>query len=51
MGDGEVPPDVIVSFDPAIDFYGGDGRFSPNGRWIAYVSEESGRPESTFKPF
>jgi dipeptidyl aminopeptidase/acylaminoacyl peptidase len=22
-----------------------DARFSPDGRWIAYVSEESGRPE------
>ncbi|HEX5109197.1 MAG TPA: hypothetical protein VFV95_12145 [Vicinamibacterales bacterium] len=51
MGDGEVPPDVIVSFDPAIDFYEGDGRFSPNGRWIAYVSEESGRPEIYVQAF
>jgi Tol biopolymer transport system component len=28
-----------------------DGRFSPNGRWVAYVSDESGRPEVYVRPF
>jgi hypothetical protein len=37
-------------------FAGGDadqccGRFSPDGRWIAYVSNESGRPEVFVRPF
>jgi eukaryotic-like serine/threonine-protein kinase len=37
-------------------FAGGDadeccGRFSPDGRWVAYVSNESGRPEVFVKPF
>ena len=27
-----------------------DGRFSPDGRWIAYVSEETGRPEVSVRP-
>ena len=27
------------------------GRFSPDGRWVAYVSNESGRPEVFVKPF
>jgi serine/threonine protein kinase len=33
------------------DFYEGDGRFSPDSRWIAYVSEESGRPEVYVQAF
>jgi eukaryotic-like serine/threonine-protein kinase len=28
-----------------------DGQFSPDGRWIAYTSEESGRPEVYVVPF
>ncbi|HEY3123068.1 MAG TPA: protein kinase, partial [Thermoanaerobaculia bacterium] len=28
-----------------------DGQFSPDGRWIAYVSNESGRPEVYAQPF
>jgi Tol biopolymer transport system component len=28
-----------------------DGRFSPDGRWVAYVSNESGRPEIQLQPF
>ena len=28
-----------------------DGRFSPNGKWIAYISEESGTPEVYVQPF
>lgn len=27
-----------------------DARFSPDGRWIAYVSEETGRPEVSVRP-
>jgi serine/threonine-protein kinase len=29
----------------------GAGRFSPDGRWLAYVSDESGRPEIYVQPF
>jgi serine/threonine protein kinase len=29
----------------------GAGRFSPDGRWIAYVSDESGQPEVYVQPF
>jgi eukaryotic-like serine/threonine-protein kinase len=28
-----------------------DGRFSPDGRWVAYVSNESGRDEVYVRPF
>ena len=28
-----------------------DAAFSPDGRWIAYTSEESGRPEVYVQPF
>jgi Tol biopolymer transport system component len=28
-----------------------NGRFSPNGRWVAYVSNESGRDEVYLRPF
>ena len=28
-----------------------DGRFSPDGRWVAYTSEESGRPEIHVRSF
>jgi Tol biopolymer transport system component len=28
-----------------------DGQFSPNGRWVAYISEESGRAEVYVVPF
>jgi Tol biopolymer transport system component len=33
----------------ATDVY--DGRFSPDGRWLAYFSYESGRPEAYVVPF
>src|SRR6185436_5930673 len=29
----------------------GLGRFSPDGTWVAYVSNESGRPEVYIRPF
>ena len=28
-----------------------DGRFSPDGRWVAYVSDESGRQQICVRPF
>jgi Tol biopolymer transport system component len=28
-----------------------DGQFSPDGRWVAYTSRESGRPEVYVVPF
>jgi Tol biopolymer transport system component/predicted Ser/Thr protein kinase len=28
-----------------------DGQFSPNGRWVAYISDESGRSEVYVRPF
>jgi serine/threonine protein kinase len=33
------------------EFNEGVGRFSPNGRWIAYESDESGRDEIYVRPF
>ena len=32
-------------------FNEGDARFSPDGRWVAYVSDESGRSEVYVRPF
>jgi Tol biopolymer transport system component len=32
-------------------FNEGDARFSPDGRWLAYVSNESGRPEIYVQPY
>ncbi len=29
----------------------GEGRFSPDGRWMAYVADETGRPEVYVSPF
>jgi Tol biopolymer transport system component len=33
------------------EFRDGQGRFSPDGRWIAYTSDESGNPEVYVRPF
>ena len=33
------------------DFNVGEGRFSPDGRWLAYTSDESGRAEVYITPF
>ncbi|MBI3666286.1 MAG: serine/threonine-protein kinase [Acidobacteria bacterium] len=32
-------------------FFEGDGRFSPDGQWMAYLSNESGRMEVYVQPF
>src|SRR5262249_20162510 len=32
-------------------FFEGQGQFSPDSRWIAYVSDESGTPEIYVAPF
>jgi Tol biopolymer transport system component/tRNA A-37 threonylcarbamoyl transferase component Bud32 len=34
-----------------MEFSEGQGRFSPNARWIAYASDESGRSEIYIQPF
>lgn len=33
------------------EFNEGDARFSPDGRWVAYVSDESGQKEIYLRPF
>ncbi|HSG01878.1 MAG TPA: protein kinase, partial [Vicinamibacterales bacterium] len=45
--DGDAEPTRIVS-TPAAE---GSGRVSPDGRWLAYVSDLSGRPEVWVQPF
>jgi Tol biopolymer transport system component len=42
-----VSPETGTASTPLLaeGFVERDGRFSPDGRWIAYVSDESGRPE------
>jgi hypothetical protein len=46
-------PDALSDFKPIVvgpgDEFG--GRVSPDGRWIAYASDESGRPEVYIAPF
>jgi Tol biopolymer transport system component len=44
---GDPQPRAIVS-GPA---YEGGGQFSPDGRWLAYVSDESGQFEVYLRPF
>jgi hypothetical protein len=39
--DGKTPPNSLLS-SPALDV---QGRVSPNGRWLAYASDESGERE------
>lgn len=36
---------------PSTTFSEAGARFSPDGRWIAYVSEETGTPEVYVRPF
>ena len=44
---GEHTPQVLVQGP----FNAGGGRFSPDGRWMAYVSDESGRNEVYLRSF
>ena len=44
---GERKPFVFLQGD----FNVGEGRFSPDGRWLAYTSDESGRAEVYVTPF
>ena len=46
-GPGDRKPVALV----ADNFAEGSGRFSPNGRWVAYQSNESGRDEIYVQPF
>lgn len=45
QGDRKPLPLLSTEFDEL------DGRFSPDGRWVAYVSNESGRYEVYVRPF
>jgi serine/threonine protein kinase/WD40 repeat protein len=55
-GDGDIHVQRLVAGEkefhflatPALEF---GGRFSPDGKWIAYVSNETGRPEVYVRPF
>ena len=44
---GDRKPTVYVNSE----FNETHGQFSPNGQWIAYTSDESGRPEIYVRPF
>jgi Tol biopolymer transport system component len=44
---GEAKPVAVVQ----TGFAESDGQFSPDGKWIAYQSNESGRPEIYIQPF
>jgi len=44
-GDRKPKPFLQTEFDEA------QGRFCPDGRWVAYTSNESGRPEVYVQPF
>jgi len=46
---GEPDRKAIPLVDP--QFNSITGRFSPNGRWIAYTSNESGKNEVSVRPF
>ena len=46
VGTGEKPIQFL-----ATSFFEFGGRFSPDGKWIAYVSNETGRPEVYVQPF
>jgi Tol biopolymer transport system component len=43
-------PDATIQFLPS-RFNEIQGRFSPNGRWVAYASDESGRFEIYVRPY
>ena len=46
--DGAGKPSVFVGDEKASEF---DARFSPDGRWIAYQSDESGEAEIYIQPY
>ena len=45
FGDRKAKPFLQSEFDES------QGQFSPDGRWVAYASNESGRPEVYVQPF
>ena len=45
--DGERKPTVLLR----TEFNEGDGSFSPDGKWIAYTSDESGKDEVYVQPY
>ena len=47
VGDGERTPIEVVQSDSQLM----GGSFSPDGRFLSYMSEESGRPEVYVRPF
>jgi Tol biopolymer transport system component len=46
--DGSKKPSVFVADKKVVEF---DARFSPDGRWVAYQSDESGEFEIYIQPF
>ena len=44
-------PGKVVPFAPTVEFNELRASFSPDGRWLAYQSDESGRPEIYVQPF
>jgi Tol biopolymer transport system component len=45
----EGTPNVVPFLETPFNEH--QGRFSPNGKWVAYTSDESGRPEIYVRPF
>jgi serine/threonine protein kinase/Tol biopolymer transport system component len=45
LKDGKASPWLKTEFDEA------DASLSPNGQWVAYVSDQTGRPEVWVRPF
>jgi Tol biopolymer transport system component len=50
---GIIPPakDTAPTYVISTPFDEYDGRFSPDGKWVSYVSDESGRPEVYVQTF
>jgi dipeptidyl aminopeptidase/acylaminoacyl peptidase len=45
------PPEREVTGIATTGFNESDGRWSPDGEWVAYVSDESGRPDIYAQPY
>jgi hypothetical protein len=45
--EGDGPPELVLSSSFSL----GGARMSPDGRWLAYVSDETGRSEIYVRPF